>query len=268
MTIRKAFTLVELLVVVAIIALLLAILLPALGRAREVASATICASNLKQVGTAWQMFAAENKGHSPGRAESTAITWMGYEWKNILNFTILGDPDDFYSDWRIPDNRPIQVFIKPTVNGTEAKLKGRALGCPDIGRATPSSLSGRPWMANSFMTGGPPWDANFEEYRPRASNPGIPRSSDYRLGTPMDWPEQPSQTYLVFDSGQAVDEEIYRAGVDPRAATDAFPYSSVRRIFAFRHPGLTGNFLMVDGHIETLHHDDETVNIRSRFRWD
>ena len=47
---RKAFTLVELLVVIAVIALLVAVLLPALGQAREAARDAICRSNMRQVG--------------------------------------------------------------------------------------------------------------------------------------------------------------------------------------------------------------------------
>ncbi len=64
--IAKAFTLVELLVVISIIALLLAILMPALGKARDQARRVICKANQHQLGIAFASYANDNKKYPLG----------------------------------------------------------------------------------------------------------------------------------------------------------------------------------------------------------
>src|SRR5262245_51473449 len=56
---RQGFTLIELLVVIAVLAMLAEILFPVFAQAREKARASSCASNLKQIGLSWQIYAQD-----------------------------------------------------------------------------------------------------------------------------------------------------------------------------------------------------------------
>jgi len=71
----SGFTLIELLVVVAIIAVLVALLLPALGAAREQAQSVVCASNMKELGTYYFLYTEEFDGAYPTR-DATTTPWL------------------------------------------------------------------------------------------------------------------------------------------------------------------------------------------------
>lgn len=58
---RRAFTLLELMICLVIISLLIGILMPLFVLARDGARITVCASNLKNIGLAWQQYLNENK---------------------------------------------------------------------------------------------------------------------------------------------------------------------------------------------------------------
>jgi prepilin-type N-terminal cleavage/methylation domain-containing protein len=84
---QPAFTLIELLVVISIIALLVAIVLPALGSARGAARQTLCLSRQRQIGLAFATYAAERDDHLPVATTAAGEIWS---WDDTLD-DMLGD---------------------------------------------------------------------------------------------------------------------------------------------------------------------------------
>src|SRR5580698_201771 len=82
----SAFTLVELLVVIGIIAILIGILLPALSKARQTALLVQCASNMRQIGLAIVAYTNENRGFLPTRFDGDLNPITSYPYNNY-NYT-------------------------------------------------------------------------------------------------------------------------------------------------------------------------------------
>ena len=80
------FTLIELLVVISIIAMLLAILMPALGMVKEKARDVICRSNLKQWGLTWGLYTNDHDGKFPNGVDfvGAALGWKRGQWITVL----------------------------------------------------------------------------------------------------------------------------------------------------------------------------------------
>ncbi len=96
---KKGFTLIELLVVIAIIAILAAILFPVFARAREKARTTSCASNLRQLGTAFAMYRSDFDGTMPMdyfevENSNTYLRWIHTIFQYVNNTQVYQCPSN------------------------------------------------------------------------------------------------------------------------------------------------------------------------------
>jgi prepilin-type N-terminal cleavage/methylation domain-containing protein/prepilin-type processing-associated H-X9-DG protein len=129
----KGFTLVELLVVIGIIALLISILLPSLARARKAAASTVCLSNLRQLGMAFQVYANDNKYTFPlSRGGGGPSEWI-----------------NFPSTWNTANRQLTDSAIAPYIGGFNERL----LQCPNDPLNFPFAYYRWSYAMNTLMEG-------------------------------------------------------------------------------------------------------------------
>jgi len=87
----RAFTLIELLVVMAVISLLAALLLPALGRAKESGRGAVCLSNLHQIGIALQLYVQDNHNRLPFMNDKSLTTTNLHPPPDVVLSNYLGN---------------------------------------------------------------------------------------------------------------------------------------------------------------------------------
>jgi len=174
MTRRRAFSLIELLVVVAVIAIVVAIMVPVLGRARAEGRASVCAGTLYQTGIAVGMYLDDNEGSFwPYFVDVVGPVGNGRQWW-------FGYEADGPSYNPFETHRPLRRgggFLAPYLTGTQQDFR-----CPsfpyDTGRyfpkfATPAGGYGY----NTMGLGGQNWLNPFS-VRPRQAQQLDGRTSD------------------------------------------------------------------------------------------
>ena len=111
--VSKAFTLVEMLVVIAIIGMLAALLLPALARSKLMAQRSVCISNLKQIGLAVKMYANDHGDVLPASATPPADYWKtnGIDVWNVYKSYIKS-----YVGLKAPSSPEDKIFACPSDN--------------------------------------------------------------------------------------------------------------------------------------------------------
>jgi prepilin-type N-terminal cleavage/methylation domain-containing protein/prepilin-type processing-associated H-X9-DG protein len=138
---RLGFTLIELLVVISIIALLIAILLPALGKARKETRRVQCLSNVRQIGIGHLGYVVDNKNLFWTEQSTTSTIVHGGKSGTLSGYT---DSDDWGAD-----DRPINGYTG--YEGFPGDAETPLYECPDDGGSVNSGgLSTYDYVGNSY----------------------------------------------------------------------------------------------------------------------
>lgn len=151
---KQGFTLIEILVVIAIVSILAAILFPVFARARENARRSSCMSNLKQIGLAVMMYAQDNDERYPFSSQARAS--LGSSWSStaVPSGDFANSVSVYWQQFLQPYTKSAQVFYCPSNNYASDGLYGNygvnRLIIADIA-TTSVSMAAIPSPASSYM---------------------------------------------------------------------------------------------------------------------
>lgn len=277
--VRAAFTLVELLVVIGIIAILIAILLPALSAARRQAGTAQCLSNLRQIGQALNLYANENHGAWPVQQHYSSLTapvaYKGVSRDDRWNYFLL--------KYMVSRARHEAFSVVHSGSGSSGNITGgpgmadykdTALFCP-VSEEFKDALAAN-ILAVQTGYGMQKWPLNSETYPPIGTGDsaylgfGSPPGAKWariRIGASANgtyfkastWQKQGSERIVIADA-RSYDLDVQPwpvSGVIPEQ-TPGFQYdgANLDQADRYRHgrrsTKIAYNALYCDGHAVTL----------------
>jgi prepilin-type processing-associated H-X9-DG protein/prepilin-type N-terminal cleavage/methylation domain-containing protein len=219
-----AFSLIELLVVIAIIAILAALLLPMLTRAKSSAHRVKCASNLRQLGLAAQMYWDDNNGYcfrySSGTTNGGTLYWFGWlgsgaEGKRPFDAT----QGALYSYLQ---GRGVEIC--PSLNYAMGQFKLKATGAA-FGYGYNLSLSAWPPVQISKLTRATETAlladaAQVNDFQPPASHRNPMLEEFYYVDSTTNYPNghfrHAQRANVLFCDGHVAPEKFLPGSIDPR----------------------------------------------------
>ncbi len=231
----RAFTLVELLVVVAIISLLLAMLLPALNKARDVAKTVKCLSMLKQIGVADSMYVAEYRG------------WHIPNWINTPSpLSVTSSPPD-HVPWYNNSAFREALALPQKVKGSKWISMPKSYICPNA----------------TWSLGHPNGQGNYDMRQSYGQNVqgmgAVTQSASFNDATPPLIMSAMKSGRVASPSAAMKFADGYRHGLTKQHSFwyngEVKPAGNNKNSTAVRHDD-AANVLFYDGHGETMQGDD------------